>query len=77
MTPAPVKWRIKELMDRHRVPGRLLAQEVGVSESTVTSWRQTDVLPELGGVRLGAIAAALSRIIEKDISGKDLIQDEK
>lgn len=61
------------LMFRHKVTGRQLARLAGLSEVAISELRNKDVLPEIGGNKIGLIAKALSEITGKDISPLDLV----
>jgi putative transcriptional regulator len=77
MKKMPTMWRLSELLARHRVSGKELAKYLGCSENTVSKWRNSETLPEIGGERLDAIAAAITTLSQVGgvVRGVDLLED--
>jgi len=73
----PTAWRLNELMARHRVTGKDLADALGISTNAVSSLRNSETMPKINGERLDAIAEALTRLsqISETVRGIDLLED--
>lgn len=67
-------WKLAEVMARHHVLGKEIAQSAGVSEDTVTKWKRSPPPFE----RWDAIAEAItahSRIGGDRVRGVDLVEN--
>jgi putative transcriptional regulator len=64
-------------MARHRVSGKALADELGVSTNAVSALRTAETMPKINGQRLDQIAAALTKLSEIGgiVRGIDLLED--
>jgi len=64
-------------MARHRVSGKALADELGLSTNAVSALRTADTMPRINGERLDQIAAALTKLSEIGgvVRGIDLLED--
>lgn len=73
----PTMWRLNELMARHRVSGKALADELGISTNAVSALRTAETMPKINGDRLDQIAAALTKLSElgETVRGVDLLED--
>lgn len=73
----PTLWRLNELMARHRVSGKDLAAELGISENSMSALRKSPTMPRINGKRLDEIAAALSKLSASGggIRGIDLLEE--
>jgi len=73
----PTAWRLNELMARHRVTGKDLADALGVSTNAVSSLKNSETMPKINGEKLDAIADALTRLsqIGGTIRGIDLLEN--
>jgi putative transcriptional regulator len=73
----PTMWRLNELMARHRVSGKALADELGISTNAVSALRTAETMPKINGDRLDQIAAALTTLSElgETVRGVDLLED--
>lgn len=73
----PTMWRLNELMARHRVSGKDLADELGISTNAVSALRKSETMPRINGERLDAIASALTRLSQSGgmVRGVDLLED--
>ena len=70
-------WRLSELMARHSVSGKELADELGISTNAVSALKSAKTMPRINGERLDQIAAALTRLsrIDEKVRGIDLLED--
>lgn len=73
----PTMWRLNELMARHRVAGKELADELGISTNAVSSLRKAATMPKINGERLDQIAIALTKLskIGGVVHGVDLLEE--
>lgn len=73
----PTVWRLNELMARHRVTGKELADEIGVSANAVSALRKAETMPKINGERLDQIAAALTKLSRTGgmVRGIDLLEN--
>jgi putative transcriptional regulator len=74
----PARWKMSELMARHKVTGKAMALFLGLSEPTIGRWRNSETMPAIGGDRLEGIAAAISALSKTKVKIKimDLIEEE-
>lgn len=76
MNQALIKWRLKEVMARHNIKARDLADEMGVSANSVSNLRNARTMPRLDGEILNNLCEALNRLaqdLEGEITPTDLI----
>lgn len=73
----PTMWRLNELMARHRVSGKELADEIGISANAVSALRKAETMPKINGERLDQIAAALTKLSRTGglVRGVDLLEN--
>jgi putative transcriptional regulator len=73
----PTKWRLNELMARHRVSGKDLAKALKISPNAVYALKGSDKMPRIDGDRLDEIAAALTSLskIGGVVKGVDLLEN--
>jgi putative transcriptional regulator len=73
----PTRWRLNELMARHRVTGADMAKELGISTNAMSALRRAAKMPKINGDRLDEIAAALTKFSElgETVRGIDLLED--
>lgn len=73
----PTMWRLNELMARHHVSGKALADELGISTNAVSALRKATTMPKINGERLDEIAAALTKLSEigEAVRGVDLLEN--
>jgi putative transcriptional regulator len=73
----PTKWRLNELMARHRVSGKDLAKKLGISQNAVYALKNAEKMPRIDGDRLDEIAEALTSLsrIGGTINGIDLLEN--
>lgn len=72
----PTRWRLNELMARHKVSGKELAEYLEVSGNAVSALRNADKMPRIDGDRLDQIAAGLTALskIGGTVRGIDLLE---
>lgn len=71
------RWRLSELMSRHEVSGKDLADYLGISYNAMSALRKAKKMPRIDGDRLDQIAAGLSSLskIGEPVRGIDLLED--
>jgi putative transcriptional regulator len=76
MTATLIRWRLSEVMARHRVAAKDLAKLLGVSNNAISNLRNADVMPRIDGTRLEQICVAISRLsrLGDPVSPHDLIE---
>jgi hypothetical protein len=72
-----IYWRLAEVMARYRITGVALAKELGVRDETVSKWRSNPTLPYLDGKKAEELIKALSKLADKQIRFKDLVEEEE
>ena len=61
-----IKWKLAELMARHKVTGRDLAQRLGKNESSITRLRGAVKLPKLSGDDLEKLLLAIEQLADQE-----------
>ncbi len=67
MSKTLIRWKLNEVMARHRVKGKDLANFLGISTNAVSSLRTADVMPGIGGDRWEQICRGIN---ELSVSGE-------
>jgi DNA-binding Xre family transcriptional regulator len=62
-----IRWRLKIVMSERRIKVAQLAELIKVSESTVTTWRACEYMPEINEKRWIQIVAAINKLC--DVNG--------
>lgn len=71
-----IRWKLREVMDRHGIQAKDLADELGVSRNAVSNLRGVD-MPRIDGARLNDLLLALNKMRRADsklITPVDLIE---
>jgi putative transcriptional regulator len=76
MSRTLIRWKLSEIMARHRVKGKDLANYIGISTNAMSALRNALVLPEIGGDRWEQICAGINELskIGETITPFDLIE---
>jgi putative transcriptional regulator len=76
MSRTLIRWKLGEIMARHRVKGKDLATFLGVSANAMSSLRNALTMPEIGGDRWEQICAGINELstIGETITPFDLIE---
>jgi putative transcriptional regulator len=71
-----IRWKLNEVMARHRVKGKDLAEYLGVSANAISGLRKAEIMPEIGGQRWEHICLGINKLskIGEIISPLDLIE---
>lgn len=71
-----IRWKLSEVMARHRVLAKDLASFLGISKNAVSALRKAEVMPEIGGNRWEQICAGINEFskIGEVITPLDLIE---
>jgi putative transcriptional regulator len=71
-----IRWKLNEIMARHRVKGKDLAEYLGVSANAISGLRKAEIMPEIGGQRWENICLGINKLskIGEIISPLDLIE---
>jgi DNA-binding Xre family transcriptional regulator len=73
----PTRWKLAELMARHKVTNKEMAEYLGMRPNSITDLKKADSMPRINGEQLDRIAAALSALskINEPVKGLDLLED--
>jgi putative transcriptional regulator len=71
-----IRWKLGEIMARHRVKGKDLASFLGISANAMSSLRNALVMPEIGGDRWEQICVGINALSKtgETITPFDLIE---
>lgn len=69
-----VKWKLRELMARHKLMNMTLAKELNVSNNSVSSLKLADTMPRINGTDLDKLTKALSRLTGVSVTIFDLLE---
>ncbi|MGB6299826.1 MAG: helix-turn-helix domain-containing protein [Rivularia sp. (in: cyanobacteria)] len=61
-----IRWKLSELMARHRVKGKDLANYLGISANSVSALKRAEIMPEIGGERWEQICEAINELSCRD-----------
>lgn len=56
-----IRWKLKDVMDRHGIQAKELALSLGVSQNAVTNMRRSE-MPRIDGDRLNALLMTLNKM---------------
>jgi putative transcriptional regulator len=73
----PTKWKLAEILARHKIKSVELAKELGISTNAMSGLKRADTMPRIDGDRLDELAAAITKLskIGESIRGVDLLED--
>ncbi|BAZ15921.1 hypothetical protein NIES4071_77940 [Calothrix sp. NIES-4071] len=76
MTRGLIRWKLNEVMARHRVKGKDLADYLGISPNSVSLLKKATILPEIGGERWEQICAGINELsqINEPITPFDMVE---
>jgi putative transcriptional regulator len=76
MGRASIRWKMSEVMARHRVKGKELSDYLGISANSISALKNALIMPEIGGDRWEQITQAINNLskIEESITPLDLIE---
>lgn len=66
MNKTLIKWKLAELMARHRVTGRELSKVIGRTESAITKLKRVNELPKLSGTDLENLLLGIEQLADKE-----------
>jgi len=71
------KWKLAELMARHRISNKELAAYLDMRPNSITDLKRAESMPRINGEQLDRIAAAVTALskIGESIKGIDLLED--
>jgi putative transcriptional regulator len=71
-----IRWKLSEIMARHRIKGKELANYIGISTNAMSALKNALVMPEIGGERWEQICAGINELskIGEVITPFDLIE---
>lgn len=62
MSKNVIRWKLSELMARHRIKGKDLANYLGISANSVSALKRAEIMPEIGGERWEQICEAINEL---------------
>lgn len=76
MTKTLIRWKLSEVMARHRVLAKDLADFLGISRNAVSALRKAETMPEIGGDRWEQVCSGINALskIGETITPFDLIE---
>lgn len=76
MTKNVIRWKLSEVMARHRIKGKDLANHLGISANSVSALKRAEVMPEIGGERWEQICEAINELspMDEECTPFDLIE---
>lgn len=57
-----IRWKLSEVMARHRIKGKDLADFLGISTNAVSTLRNADTVPAIGGERWELICDGINKL---------------
>lgn len=63
--PLLITWKLKQVMTRHKIAAKDLADKLGLSRNSVSHWRKPD-MPKLNGEDLNNLLLALNSLRRKE-----------
>lgn len=76
MSRGSIRWKLNEVMARHRVKGKDLADYLGITPNSVSLLKKATVLPEIGSERWVEICAGINELsqINESITPFDMVE---
>ncbi|BAS59907.1 hypothetical protein NIES2135_20640 [Leptolyngbya boryana NIES-2135] len=73
----PTKWKLAEVLARHKIKNKELAERLGVRPNTISDLKRADSMPRIDGKKLDELAAAITALskIGGTVRGIDLLED--
>jgi DNA-binding Xre family transcriptional regulator len=59
-----IRWRLNEIMARHRIKGSDLANRLQISNNAVSKLKNAQTMPRIDGDRLNTLCNALNNLAE-------------
>lgn len=72
--PQMIRWKLNELMARHRITNRSLGEQLGKHETSVSRMRTTDKMPRIDGDDLNELCKALTLLAKVNVTPFDLFE---
>jgi putative transcriptional regulator len=71
-----IRWKLSEVMARHRVKGKDLADFLGISTNAVSTLKNAEIMPAIGGERWEQICDGINKLSlsAESITPLDLIE---
>ncbi len=71
-----IRWRLNEVMARHRVLAKDLADFVGISKNAMSALRKSDSMPRIDGKRLEQLCVGITQLskIGEKVTPYDLLE---
>jgi putative transcriptional regulator len=71
-----IRWKLSEVMARHRVSAKDLADFLHVSDNAVSNLRKAEVMPRIDGNRLEQICVGITKLskISEKVTPYDLLE---
>jgi putative transcriptional regulator len=73
----PTRWKLAELMARHKITNKELAVYLDMRPNSITDLKKADSMPRINGEQLDRIAAAITALskINEFVKGVDLLEE--
>jgi putative transcriptional regulator len=57
-----IRWKLSEVMARHRVKAKDLAKQIGLSANALSSLRNAEKMPRIDGDRLETLCVGITKL---------------
>ncbi|RUT09793.1 hypothetical protein DSM106972_002880 [Dulcicalothrix desertica PCC 7102] len=76
MSSGSIRWKLNEIMARHRIKGKDLAEYLGITPNSVSLLKKATLLPEISGERWVQLCAGINELsqINERITPFDMVE---
>lgn len=76
MSSGSIRWKLNEIMARHRIKGKDLAEYLGITPNSVSLLKKATLLPEISGERWVQLCAGINELsqIDERITPFDMVE---
>jgi DNA-binding Xre family transcriptional regulator len=74
-TAVSIRWKLAEVMARYRIAGRALAQELDMTEASVSNLKNSQTIPRLDGEKINTLCKVLTKLAGTKIRFADLYEE--
>ena len=70
-----IRWRLSEVMARHKITGKALAEELDVRQESISNWKTSESMPRINGKKVELLLEALTKLAGQTIVFADLYEE--
>lgn len=74
-TTISIRWKLAEVMARYRITGKALAEELDMTEASVSNLKNSQTIPRIDGERIEQLCEALNKLAKAKIRFADLYEE--